>query len=406
MATPDHTPFGRGYAKALSYLDGANDYWSSATAGICSGPVVDLFSETSPAYGQNSTPSCGQSSQNGAGCNYEDDLFTNFTIDAIASHDTSAGPMFIYFAPHSNHLPLEVPDAQLAKFASVDEPARRNYAAMNNYVDFHVGQVVDALKAAGMWENTIMVVTADNGGPIFGPSSQCRTCDGSAGASNYPLRGSKHSPFEGGIRSNAFVSGGLVPVSQRGTTREGLVAIEDWYRTFAGLAGADPNDERAAAAGLPPVEGYDMWPYLSGANATSPRTEVPIGSSGDGISDGATIIQGLLRADGYKILWDSCDFPVWTGPIYPNKTTASAKWQNIPLDCGTLEAPKCLFNVFSDPTEHNNLADSLPDIVAEMSARLIAINATLFSPNRGTPYPSACKTCQTVWHGFAGPFMP
>jgi arylsulfatase B len=31
LATPDHTPKGRGYQKSLTYLDGANDYWNSAT---------------------------------------------------------------------------------------------------------------------------------------------------------------------------------------------------------------------------------------------------------------------------------------------------------------------------------------------------------------------------------------
>jgi hypothetical protein len=46
------------------------------------------------------------------------------------------------------------------------------------------------------------------------------------------------------------------------------------YVTFAALAGADPFDERAAAAGLPPVDGHNLWPLLSGENATSPRTEV------------------------------------------------------------------------------------------------------------------------------------
>ena len=36
------------------------------------------------------------------------------------------------------------------------------------------------------------------------------------------------------------------------------------------------EDRRAAAAGLPPVDGLDVWPLISGANATSPRTEIPL----------------------------------------------------------------------------------------------------------------------------------
>ena len=50
--------------------------------------------------------------------------------------------------------------------------------------------------------------------------------------------------------------------------------LQDWYRTFAKLAGmaeADILDQRAAAAGLPPLDSLDVWALLSGANATSPR---------------------------------------------------------------------------------------------------------------------------------------
>ena len=36
--------------------------------------------------------------------------------------------------------------------------------------------------------------------------------------SNYPLRGEKHSNWEGGMRTTAFVSGGLVPAALRGTS--------------------------------------------------------------------------------------------------------------------------------------------------------------------------------------------
>ena len=53
----------------------------------------------------------------------------------------------------------------------------------------------------GLWENSIMIVTADNGG---------ETRDG---GNNYPLRSQKWSLYEGGVRANAFVTGGLVNVS-------------------------------------------------------------------------------------------------------------------------------------------------------------------------------------------------
>jgi hypothetical protein len=66
-----------------------------------------------------------------------------------------------------------------------------------------------------------MVFSADNGGPIYRW--------GDPGANNFPLRGGKASNWEGGIRVNAFVSGGAVPVSMQGTKATGLIALWDWY---------------------------------------------------------------------------------------------------------------------------------------------------------------------------------
>ena len=81
-----------------------------------------------------------------------------------------------------------------------------------------------------------------------------------------------------GIRVSAFASGGLIPASRRGTKEEGLTAVWDWYATFCGLAGVDPHDERAEKAGLPPIDSLDLWPLLSGANTTSPRDTIPLGT--------------------------------------------------------------------------------------------------------------------------------
>ena len=43
-----------------------------------------------------------------------------------------------------------------------------------------------------------------------------------------PMRGGKYSLFEGGIRANSFVSGGLLPAAVRGTTLHGLLHVSDW----------------------------------------------------------------------------------------------------------------------------------------------------------------------------------
>merc|ERR1712159_648215 len=87
-----------------------------------------------------------------------------------------------------------------------------------------------------------------------------------------PMRGGKYTHFEGGIRVNAFASGGFLPEAVRGTKLEGIVHIADWYRTLAeGIAGVDPTDHWAAESGLPAIDSLNVWPMLSGKNLTSPR---------------------------------------------------------------------------------------------------------------------------------------
>lgn len=62
-------------------------------------------------------------------------------------------------------------------------------------------------------------------------------------------------------------------------TFKGLVAIYDWYSTFAAAAGVSAVDNRAAAAGLPPVDGISMWDYIRGVQTESPRKLLVLGTT-------------------------------------------------------------------------------------------------------------------------------
>jgi arylsulfatase B len=404
MATPDHIPAGRGYDSSLGYLHHENDYWNQTVkAQTCrNGSVfpVDLWRTAAPAFGANNSWACSQANQE-PGCVYEDAKFTARVLEIINNHDP-ATPLFLFWAPHAVHVPLEVPSAYLAKFAFIDDPRRQFYAAMVNYIDEAIGNVTAALAAKGMWNDTLLWLWADNGGPIQG--------NGADGANNWPLRGGKYSNFQGGVRANCFVSGGAVPAAVRGTPVDGLVSIADVYTTLCGLAGVDPTDDRAAGAGLPPVDGLDVWPLLSGANGTSPRTEVPLGdcASPDPDIQSATVVQGVVRADGWKLLLGDLSSAVWTGPQYPNRSTS---WNDVPHACGDPAKPNatkhgCLYNIFDDPSEYNDVAEAHPDIVADLRARIAAWQATAFSPNRGTDDGAACAAAATTWRGFWGPFLP
>ena len=424
MATTAHIPRGRGYDSSLVYFGHKNNYWTmlGEKCGNESG-IVDLWSDVAPAYTMNNSASCSQSNQSNT-CIYEDDLFTNTVLNIIEQHDPELQPLFLMWAPHLVHAPLEVPQTALDLFAFIEDDTRRKYAAMVYYVDTLIGRVVAALHAKDMWNDLIWMSASDNGGPVY-PG---------AGGNNHPLRGGKHSNWEGGVRVNAYISGGYLPSSVHGRVAYGLSAICDVYTTFCGIAGVDPTDELAAASGLPPVDGVNLWPWVIGEVATSPRREVPLGATNAEVGhrpskggnnskdqndtggnnsndqkDSGTIVQGLIQADGWKLLIGNVSQSFWQGPIYPNSTSEqknNTKSQHV--DCGvpSSDGPHgCLFNLWNDPNEHENVADLYPDIVLALYQRIKSIQMTVFSPNRGVDQPQACETAIHTWKGYWGPFL-
>lgn len=138
MATPAQTPQGRGYQKSLFYYWHANDFWTMKTDpcklsnGTTANPV-DLWDTSKPATNLVNDPGCSQKNQ--TGCVYEDELFTNHVIEAIEQRTEK--PLFIFWAPHIVHVPLEVPTAYYDMFAGMKDAMwqRRFYHAMTYYID-------------------------------------------------------------------------------------------------------------------------------------------------------------------------------------------------------------------------------------------------------------------------------
>ena len=362
-ATPDHLPTGRGFDTSFGYFNAANDYYTEVD-GKCNGtPIVDLWDTDKPATGVNGT----------GPDNYEDALFAERVMQVIKNHDAST-PLFLYYAPHIVHGPLEVPDRYAQKFSFIDYHSRQYYHAMVYYLDEFVGNMTAALKDHGLWDNLLFVTSSDNGGPL-------------GSANNYPMKGGKFSDWQGGIRVNAFVSGGYLPERMKGQKTDGYIHMTDWYATFCHLAGVDPTDKKAAKAKLPPIDSMNMWPLISGENSTSPRTDIPVSNF------------TLLSGD-YKIITGHVNFSVWTAPHSPNATKHGAL--QVIEDCGD----GCLFNIKTDPNEHVNLATKMPDILQEMQKKLQQYQKTHFYPDRGHRWPEACTTALNKYGGFWGPFLP
>ena len=384
MAYSIQTPAGRGYDSGLTYFDYDTDFWDEAKPQCSKTDTVDMWDTHGPGLGYNGSESCSQTTQ--SGCTYQDEVFVQ-RISKIIKNHTAGTPLFLFWAPHAPHDPYQAPQSYLDKFSYIDQQERQYYSAMVNLLDDNVGRVVTMLQDANLWDNTLLIASSDNGGP-----------EGSGyGGNNFPLKGGKASNWEGGVRVNSFAAGGAIPVARRGQTESGLIEISDWYTTFCAIAGVDPTDAVAQAAGLPAIDGLNMWPLLSGTNTTSPRPYIILGSSDNSDKEGNTIVTGVIRADGYKLLLGKLSSAWWTSDTYPNSSGYPTGNEN----CGT----GCLFNVFDDPSEYNEISSKNPQIVKELQSLIDHATKTVFNPSRGSADDAACTVAFERYGGFFGPFL-
>ena len=439
MATWDHTPAGRGYDTSLGYFHHDNDYFSDSIGRSCyngQGCIIDIWDTDGPAFGINSSCDAfyggqkpglnphGNCEQPGSNPNYsvgpemiyEEKIFVDRCVQAVDEHPKDA-PFFLNYCSHIVHSPLQAPAPLFHSFDFMSndyDKHRQIYASMVAYLDSGVGRIVDTLVSEDMWNRTIWFCQSDNGGPSFTGDNHT--------ANNFPLRGAKYSNWEGGVRVNAFVSGGFlkfVAPKRVGTKLDGFIHICDYYAIFAALAGVDKTDTRAAAAHLPPVDGLNIWPYLSGQVESSPRTEVwndlgvlimgqyklynasgPYGQliSGNLMTEGRACRPGPIYPNG-------TDLPGGAGAPAERGTTINGTGQCV--ETQTCPGGACLYNIFTDPTEHRQLS-GLPGMAAQidkMRTRLAELEATYFNPKRGHDDGLAARVAREKWGSYWGPFV-
>jgi len=164
-------------------------------------------------------------------------------------------PFFLNLWLYNVHTPLQARADRIAAFQrSLDSTrlqANPTYAAMVSHMDDALGEVVDALKEAGVYENTIIVFTSDNGGLI---GSRDRSNPSLSVTSNAPLRSGKGDMYEGGVRVPLIVSwpgGGI----KGGGTSEALSISMDLYPTLLSLAGMKSENP-------PDIDGEDLSQVL------------------------------------------------------------------------------------------------------------------------------------------------
>ena len=263
------------------------------------------------------------------------DLLTDEAVKWIASNasDDESKPFFLYVPFTAVHLPIREPDVWLRKVpAEIKGDVERQYSACIIHLDAAVGRIVDAIDKVGAKENTLIVFTSDNGGSTAQnndtkyPDDNCPV--GKLSGNNQPLRGQKGSLYEGGIRVPTIVRwpGKL----KQGSKFEAPVCVIDWMPTFCTLAGA-----KVDAASLK-WDGMNLWPALTGESQLAERTIYITGPGGE---------RWAIRDSTWKL-------------ILTTQKRGESKIE--------------LFDLANDPNETINLAQSNPDIVADLLARLKA----------------------------------
>jgi arylsulfatase A-like enzyme len=181
---------------------------------------------------------------------------TNRAVDYVGSHAKGEQPFFLYVAftlPHGP--PLAHPDYV--------KKGRSQYQNAMAEIDANAGRVIDAVKAAGIEGDTIVIFASDNGPETFHGTG----IDYGGQSDTGPFRGEFPSAWEGAIRTPCIVR--WAGHTQPGRVSNEIVSLLDFYRTFAGLAGASakvPTDR--------PIDSIDQTDFLFGAKPKSNRESV------------------------------------------------------------------------------------------------------------------------------------
>lgn len=167
-------------------------------------------------------------------------------------------PFFLYFPHYGVHTPLAGKPAVIEKYKrklAAGDPLHTNavYAALVESMDDSLGVVMKKLEELKLAENTVIIVTGDNGGLSGTLNAQGWR---PASTRNDPLRLGKGSAYEGGVRVPLVVR--WPGIAAAGSVNEAPVISPDFFPTVLELAAG-----RAAAA-TSPADGESIVPLLRG----------------------------------------------------------------------------------------------------------------------------------------------
>jgi arylsulfatase A-like enzyme len=315
--TPQFHPLRRGFGEFYGFLAGAHPYNPGEGAPILRGEsVVKEVESLTDAIGR----------------------------EAVAFIDRKAGdekPFFLEVAFNAVHTPMQATPEGEAKFASIADPRRRTYAAMLSAMDDAVGRVTAKLREKGLEEETLVVFFSDNGGPTM----RGTTINASI---NAPLRGSKRTTLEGGVRVPFVWSWkGVLPAGK--VYDKPLIQL-DILPTALALAGVEVSPDWH-------LDGVDILPFLKEEREGTPH-EVLFWRLGEQTA----IRRGDWKLVRYDTNVDAAPEDAVTKRARPPVTEAR------------------LYNLAEDIGESNDLSAKRPELVESLNAEWKAWSDTLARP--------------------------
>ncbi len=247
-------------------------------------------------------------------------------------------PFFLYWATPIPHNPLQAPQEWVQKYVDKfgDEmpydgsrgyfPHRyphAAYAAMVSYLDDQIGRLVDQLKELGIYENTIIIFTSDNG-PTWSGGADSPWFDSARPFRSDAGYGKGHLN-EGGIRVPLIVS--WPRVVRKGTISNHKCAFWDLLPTLCEIAGTDIPDSTDGISFLP-------------------------------------AIMGKKQREHEYLYWE---FPESGG----QQAVITGEWKALRKDMHKGNTRFQLFNIKEDPGETTDVSDMHPDILQRVNEIVI-----------------------------------
>ncbi|UCS94269.1 sulfatase-like hydrolase/transferase [Echinicola marina] len=227
-------PLNRGFDEFWGYRGGGHDYFTASAD--------------------------GKGYQSPIECNYKTPQKITYITDDKGDecvdfiHRHKGEPFFLYASFNAPHAPLQATEADLELYKHIKDERRRTYAAMVHRLDLNIGRIVQALEAAGLRENTMIVFISDNGGPAETNASI-----------NAPFNGKKGTLMEGGIRVPFIINWpSQLPA---GKVYKEQVSSLDLTPTFIALAGGELREEDK-------FDGLNLMPFLNGEKQGRPHDEI------------------------------------------------------------------------------------------------------------------------------------